>query len=347
VIDKPGVGVLKTLWAKRPDGAWTISDIKGLDLEPKPGSDPDFYEVESDLALMTNSPRGSIHEVFASFGPTDFLLKQSILPVLALVHGESAIRCIGTAFVIGCTGFLITAGHVLLDPQESGYGEVTRDGNTLKYSEKLWMGVLVPLNSAYGGRTAVALPFESCWYWGDWHDSPLLHRQPEFKLLTDVAICKVPMLPNGVPHQPLNLSVWPFKMGERAFAVGYAEMADIPLITKDGQQQIADFDRTLYVSIGEVTDVFPDNHLSKAVPTPGPCAEFRARIPGKMSGSPIFGAQGALVRGVVSRSFSGEKHAYGSMLAPVLHLPMREGQTLKTIMETGNEGIPVLQGPQM
>jgi hypothetical protein len=124
-------------------------------------------------------------------------------------------------------------------------------------------------------------------------------------------------------------------------------MADIPVIAKDGVERIADFNRKLYVSTGEVTNVFHDNHLSKAVPTPGPCAEFLARIPGKMSGSPIFDEKGTVVRGVVSRSFSGEKQAYGSMLAPVLHLPMGEGKTLKTIMDTENEGIPVLQGPQM
>ena len=52
-----------------------------------------------------------------------------------------------------------------------------------------------------------------------------------------------------------------------------------------------------------------------------------------------------MVRGVVSRSFSGESHAFGAMLAPVLHLPLGDGKTLKELMEAGTEGIAKVQGP--
>jgi hypothetical protein len=93
-------------------------------------------------------------------------------------------------------------------------------------------------------------------------------------------------------------------------------MGDIPIEYVDGKPHIPKFDWELYVSKGAVAEVFPLNHVNKEVPTPGPCFDFQARIPGKMSGSPIFGAQGAIVRGVVSRSFSGEKHAYECMMGP-------------------------------
>jgi len=62
-------------------------------------------------------------------GTTDFFLKQSILPVIACVDGEPLITCIGTAFVISCTGYLMTACHVIVDPKERGYGQVTRAAN--------------------------------------------------------------------------------------------------------------------------------------------------------------------------------------------------------------------------
>lgn len=67
-----------------------------------------------------------------------------------------------------------------------------------------------------------------------------------------------------------------------------------------------------------------------------------------MSGAPVFGARGAVIRGVVSRSFSGEAHAYGSMLSPAMALPMDEpeiqGRSLQTLLDTGNEGMAKIQG---
>jgi len=92
-------------------------------------------------------------------------------------------------------------------------------------------------------------------------------------------------------------------------------------------------------------NVFPENHLNKDVPTPGPCFDFSARIPGKMSGGPVFGAEGAVVRGVISRSFSGETHAYGAMLGPVMQLPLSDNTSLRTLMNAGKDGIPQVQGP--
>jgi len=209
------------------------------------------------------------------------------------------------------------------------------------------MGVVVPISPAYGQRGFRFFPFERSWYWGEWQDSPLFHEREQFKFLTDIAVCKIPAMPDGTAHQPLNLSHRQFKQGETAYALGYAEMGDIPFAVKDGRMIISEFGQELYVSVGEATEVFADNHLRKDVPVPGPCFEFRARIPGKMSGGPIFGGDGSVVRGVISRSFSGEKHAYGAMVGPAMHLPLGENMTLRTLMDTGNEGIPVLQGPDL
>ena len=84
---------------------------------------------------------------------------------------------------------------------------------------------------------------------------------------------------------------------------------------------------------------------------PGPCFDFDAHIPGKMSGAPIFGARGAVIRGVVSRSFSGEDHAYGSMLAPTMDLRLDEPQiknrSLRNLLENGNEGMPIVEGARL
>jgi S1-C subfamily serine protease len=113
----PAVAILKSVWRKDRDGSWGIHDIKGLALKPRAGFDSDFFPFQSQLELLTSHLAGSsIPDLLSSFGPTEFLMKQSILPVVAWVEGDNVIRCIGTAFVISCTGYLITACHVLLDP---------------------------------------------------------------------------------------------------------------------------------------------------------------------------------------------------------------------------------------
>lgn len=94
----PEVEILKSLWRKNQDGRWHIHDLKGLKLKPKAGFGSDYFPYKSQIELMTSHPKtSSVYELFTSFGTTDFLMKQSILPVVAWVEGESFIRCIGTA----------------------------------------------------------------------------------------------------------------------------------------------------------------------------------------------------------------------------------------------------------
>lgn len=206
------------------------------------------------------------------------------------------------------------------------------------------MGVLIPVNPASRYAGFRFFPLEHSWYWGEWKDSPLLHENESFDILTDIAICKIAEMPGVAGHQPLSLSLNRFVKGERALAIGYAEMDDIPIRMESGKALVPAFDQELFVSVGEVIDLFPLNHQRKDVPTPGPSFDFLAKVPGKMSGGPILGGDGAVVRGVISRSFSGERHAYGAMLGPATTLPLAEGTTLKEMMNSGNEGIAKIQG---
>jgi hypothetical protein len=335
---QPPIEILKSLWSRQPTGRWGVTDLKGLSLKPKPGFEGDYFTFESSMELMTSTPRANLHEMFASFGPTDFLMKQSVVHVVAWKHGDASIRCIGTASVISCSGYLLTAAHVIIDLYDSGYG-ATKEGSQLRLDEGLQFGVFIPINPAYG-RGVRFFPIEKFWVWGTWKESPLITEKDRFEYLTDIAICKIPEMPDGAAHQPLNLSLNPFVPGEAAYALGYAEMKDVP----SGKEPQMD----LYASIGEVMQTFPQNHFQRDVSTPGPSFDFKAKIPGKMSGAPIFGAQGAVIRGVVSRSFSNERHAFGAMLGPAMHLPLDEpslkGRTLRTLMESGNEGLARIQG---
>lgn len=295
--------------------------------------------------MLSTAPPRNIDDMFASFGSTDFMVKQSILPVVCLVIGEPFIRCIGTAFLTSCSGYVMTACHVILDPHDRGYGKIVKDGSRIRMVDGLQMGVFIPLNSATGYNNAYRFfPFLQSSYWGEWQYGPLIHEDEKFSILTDIAICKIAEMPNGAAHQPLSLSLNEYSKGEMAYALGYVEMDDIPFKINNGHIIVDDFNPDIYVSVGEVTDLYPENHISQNVPTPGPCFQFSARIPGKMSGGPIFGADGAVVRGVVSRSYSGERCSYGAMLGPAMRLPLINGSTFKSLMESGNEGIARVQG---
>lgn len=339
-----GLSILKPLWTRRLDGAWAIHGMKGIDLKPKAGFEPDYFAFESDLELMTNSPPKNLGDLFSSFGTTDFLLKESIVPVVAWVTGEKEIRVIGTAFVVSASGFVVTASHVLLDPYESGYSKLIREEGQPDRHEGLMFGVIIPINAARAHKSHYILPFEQGWYWGEWRQSPMIHETDKLHSLTDVAICKLPPKHDGSAYQALNLSLNPFALGEGALTIGYAEMKNIPVDSVEGKPVIGDFEQELYVSCGTVRAVYPDNHAKKDVPTPGPAFDFEAKVPGRMSGAPIFGAKGAVIRGVVSRSFQDEKHATGCMIGPVMTLEFSGGVSLKKLMDRHTEGLAVVKG---
>jgi hypothetical protein len=344
-MDNSQTSILKTLWTRTKTDRWAMVGFKGLTLKPKAGFSSDYFLVDDQVELLTSRPPRNISDLSASFGSTSLLLKQSILPVVAWTDGGSVVRRIGTSFLISCSGYLMTACHVLIDPEERGYGRVVRNGNTLLFKDELHMGVLLALNPAFfGARSFMFFPFQQSWCLGSWKESPLFHERDTFDILTDVAICKISEMPNGAAHQPLSLSLKAFTKGEQACAVGYSEMDDVALLAVDGGIQFDKFKQEIYVSVGEVMDVHPENHLSRDVPAPGPCFAFRARVPGKMSGSPIFGGDGAVVRGVVSRSFSSERHSYGAMLGPVMRLPLINSMSLKRMMDAQTEGIAKVQG---
>lgn len=215
-----GLGILKTLWAVDENGAWAITGIKGLYLRPRPGDKPDYFRPQSQFELLTNRP--SPRDFLSSFGSTDFLLKQSIVPVVAIVDGESFVRCIGTAFFISCSGYVATAAHVLLDPIEAGYAPSRNSSDDRAAWNGFTMGVLVPINPASRTRGHRFLPFTSARYWGGWKEQPLFNQRPSFAYDLDIAICKVDPI-TDMTFQPLNLSRVPIKCNQQAFALGFAD----------------------------------------------------------------------------------------------------------------------------
>ena len=153
------IGILKTIWKKSPEGVWTIHDLKGIDLKPRDGSKKDYFQIKDEINLMTQRPGHIMENFFATFGGSEFLVRQSIVPIIAWNDGDDEIRCIGTGFFISASGLLMTAAHVLRDPVDEKYANVKQVGErAYKFDESLRYGVLIPTNPAM--RTAPSEVFK-------------------------------------------------------------------------------------------------------------------------------------------------------------------------------------------
>lgn len=347
------IGILKTIWRKNETGAWIGHDLSRIDLKPRKGCTKDYFKIENEMTLMTQTPGPIMNNLFATFGTTEFLVRQSIVPIVAWNDGDEEIRCIGTGFFISASGLLMTAAHVLRDPVDENYTSVTHiEKNSHRLGEELRFGILLPANPAMKNapfeihpamREAkwFVCPFEWIVHWGKDVQSPLLHQKPEFKLDLDIAVAKVRDHPLIGPYQPLNIGLYNLKISDRAVAIGYPEMRNIRFCSDDYQPE-------LVVSVGSVMTIHPDNTTEKKNSTPGPNFEFNAKIPGKMSGSPILVGGGIITKGVVSRSWGGnDNHASGCLIAPMMNLPLVGGKSLVDLMKDGKDGIAQMVGADL
>src|SRR5690606_12627065 len=109
----------------------------------------DYFKIENEMNLMTQRPGFIMDNLFASFGMTEFLARQSIVPIVAWNDGDAEVRCIGTGFFISASGLLMTAAHVIRDPVDEKYTSVTQiEKSSHKLGETLRYGVLLPANPA-------------------------------------------------------------------------------------------------------------------------------------------------------------------------------------------------------
>ena len=339
------IGILKTIWRKDETGIWAGHDLKGIDLKPREGFTKDYFKIKNEINLMTQSPGPIMNNLFATFGTTEFLVRQSIVPIVAWNDGDEEMRCIGTGFFISASGFLLTAAHVIRDPVDENYTSLTQiDSNSGRLGGNLRYGVLLPANPAMKGAPFLKpspiqdakwfmCPFEWTQHWGRDVESPFPHKKPEFKLDIDIAVCKVREHPLIGPYQPLNIGLHNLRLNDRAVAIGYPEMRNIRLGGDDYQPE-------LVVSVGSVTAIYHDNVTERQNSTDGPNFEFNAKIPGKMSGSPILVGGGIITKGVVSRSLgSNDNHASGCLVASMMNLPLIDKKSLLDLMRDGKEGI--------
>ena len=347
------VKILKTTWIKDQAGLWRINELRELELRPRSGYTNQYFKINNDTISLPKAQRPAPLEFFSLFGTPEFVLRQSIVPIVAWNDGDDEVKCIGTGFFISTTGHLMTAAHVSLDPVDGKYTSVTEvDEASQTLGSTLQFGILLPANPAIKSAPFEIQPpiireancffcsFEWTQHWKSKVDSPFPFQKPEFDLSHDISICKVKEQPILGPFQPLNIGRHNLRIGDRAVAIGYPEMRNFRMKGDNYQPE-------LMVSIGSVTKVIRDNLTSKQNSTPGPNFEFSAKIPGKMSGSPILVGDGILAKGIVSRSWQDEDHASGCLIAPMFSLNVGRGESLLRLMKSGNAGIPELSGPDL
>src|SRR5690242_19686610 len=93
-----GIGILKSIWKKTEAGAWAVHDLQSIDLNPRDGFGKDYFKIKSEVNLLTHSPGPIFENLFSTFSTTEFLVKQSIVSVVAWNEGDKKMRCIGTGF---------------------------------------------------------------------------------------------------------------------------------------------------------------------------------------------------------------------------------------------------------
>lgn len=347
--DRDQIAILKSIWNRSEANGWGIHDLKSIDLRPREGFDADYFRIKDEMILLTQRPGPVMQDFFTSFGFTEFLIRQSVVPIVAWTDGGQVMRCIGTGFFISASGLLMTAAHVIRDPIDEEYANLTKiSDSAFRFDKSLHMGVLLPANPAAKNAPAEMFnlpeeirsaesfiaPIEWAQHWGQEVFGPLFHMKAEYKLDLDIAVCKVMENRIGGSYQPLNIGQHNLSIGDRAVAIGYAEMQNV----RFGEQEKA-YQPSLIVSVGSVTNIYPDNITKREATTPGPCFEFDARIPGKMSGGPILVGSGILTKGVISRSWQDEKRASGGLIAPMMGLKLANEKSLLQMMRDGSEGM--------
>lgn len=340
------LSLLRLWFGPRTDRGWAATSIAPLTLTSPPTRTPGFYAVQNEMVVMQPNIAGT----------TNFFLGQSIVPIVCQVAGESTLRCIGTGFFISCSGLLITAAHVITDPIERQYGGMKEEDDITWRATDLKLGVMLPVNPLFHGEAYIFREITWSSFLGERTTSPLPFGRTDIRLTSDVAICQVEELAPNVPFQPLII-VQPgmagvgMQTGKRASAIGYGELADIDLQSIGSNSFSGDFPFQFHASRGEILERFPDNSTKREVRTPGACFSASLRLPGGMSGSPIFDDEGIYVHGVVSGSLEDESGVsslgYGSMLSHSLHIPVRTlaGKTLAELLRGNEHGFPKLHGP--
>jgi hypothetical protein len=230
--------------------------------------------------------------------------------VLLVGHdGKSPTKAIGTGVFVS-TGLIMTARHVIDgfwsyygDPKVKLHTEGTKKADFSVYAVQF-----------LGDGTAHALwatkNIASCPY----SDLAVISVVPANDLAKSYPF---PLMP--------YMDILPPAVGEEVAAFGYA---DTSVLSEDGDT--VKFQPKPLSTIGKVTEVWPESRDSAVLPFPCFSLEESAFI-GGMSGGPIFNKAGHLC-GLICTGFDGVPVVYGSVLWPMLGIPIQHAPPPSTVV---------------
>jgi hypothetical protein len=255
-------------------------------------------------------------EPFPEFGT---LVQQTVMPIVTLV--ENHLVPLGTGFMIGADGLMLTASHVLDEGYRTGHRRIGPDG---AYQTHWELYAIYATDEMHHNQLATNVgglwPIDRIW------------RPEEL----DISLCWLrPAVRNGQPMRfPIvRLSPGAPAVGAPIAGIGYYAMEGGEVGDEgDGNQSIT-YKQNTATTRGCVVEVYLQQRDAGMLSFPS--FQTDARFDHGMSGGPIFNALGT-VCGVICSSSpqleDGQGHiSYGSLIWPIF------GITFEAALEPGGE----------
>lgn len=232
-------------------------------------------------------------------------LQQVVMPLFTVRHGDFA--PIGTGFIVGGDGLMMTASHVVLEAAAAAGLNVRDEPQHLTGAElyalyvsdekhgpnnQHYVGGLWPIQKAWCDRS---LDIGWCWLQrAERGERPMLFSRMRLS----------PALP---------------QVGDEITAFGYHGMSKPTQVGPDGKA-LLQYNQKGSFTTGRITEIHPERRDSSMLTFP--CFRTDARFDPGMSGGPVLNKEGS-VCGVICSSFGGASAdndyiSYASLVWPVV-----------------------------
>jgi len=233
-------------------------------------------------------------------------IQQAVMPIITRVDGE--FTPLGTGFVIGADGLIMTAAHVIEEAYSRRVRRINSEGNPYDHYELYALYVTDELNSKdkeeyFGG----AWPIDRVWCTEE----------------LDIGLCWLRSATKGdepVLFPVMSLSPGLPKPGENILGFGYYGMKAHTAQHDSDNQIVVQYSQETAFTRGQIVEVYPVARDSGMLSFP--CFHTDARFESGMSGGPIFNEAGNICGVICSAMPPVEDDpryiSYGSLIWPAM-----------------------------